>query len=128
MVPLPGSPAIGAGSVAAASAFATDQRGLLRIVGGKVDIGAVEVQPPLAGSPPLIVGLTYLPNGSLEFSFTNTTGVSFDVFAATNAALPFDQWSDIGNAAENPTGSGQFYFTDTLATNYTRRFYRVRSP
>jgi len=44
-VPLSGSPAIGAGSVALIPAgVTTDQRGLPRVVDGKVDIGAVEVQ------------------------------------------------------------------------------------
>ena len=45
-IPLPGSPAIGAGSVALIPAgVTTDERGLPRVVDGKVDIGAVEVQP-----------------------------------------------------------------------------------
>jgi hypothetical protein len=44
-VPLPGSPAIGAGSIALIPAgVTTDQRGFARVVGGKVDIGAVELQ------------------------------------------------------------------------------------
>jgi predicted outer membrane repeat protein len=41
MPPLPGSPAIDAGGETS-SDFATDQRGLPRVVGGGVDIGAVE--------------------------------------------------------------------------------------
>ncbi len=59
-VPLTGSPAIGAGSVALLPAGdTTDQRGFARVVGGKVDIGAVELQkasvvtvtPPAARAP-----------------------------------------------------------------------------
>jgi hypothetical protein len=43
MYPLAGSPALAAGSTALIpSGFTTDQRGLPRVVGGKVDIGAVE--------------------------------------------------------------------------------------
>ena len=43
--PLAGSPAIGAGSVALVpTGDTTDQRGFARVVGGKVDIGAVELQ------------------------------------------------------------------------------------
>ena len=45
MPPLPGSPAIDAGSDSAASQFTTDQRGFARKVGAHVDIGAVEVSP-----------------------------------------------------------------------------------
>lgn len=44
MHPMPGSPAINGGG---ATALAADQRGLSRVVGGAVDIGAVEVQAPL---------------------------------------------------------------------------------
>ncbi len=44
-VPLPGSPAIGAGSVALIPpAVTADQRGVARVVNGKVDIGSVELQ------------------------------------------------------------------------------------
>lgn len=42
MLPLPGSPAIDAGG---ATALTVDQRGLPRVAGAAVDIGAVEVQP-----------------------------------------------------------------------------------
>src|SRR4029077_14286204 len=46
-VPLPGSPVIDAGNSALIPPGRTlDQRGFNRIIGGKVDIGAVEFQPP----------------------------------------------------------------------------------
>jgi predicted outer membrane repeat protein len=47
MPPLPGSPAIDAGSDTG-NLSATDQRGFSRMVGAQVDIGAVEVQSDLA--------------------------------------------------------------------------------
>ncbi|KAI8475425.1 MAG: pectin lyase fold/virulence factor [Monoraphidium minutum] len=43
-IPNPGSPALQSGSNAAAVALTTDQRGLPRIAGGVVDMGAVEAQ------------------------------------------------------------------------------------
>ena len=45
LVPLAGSPAVGAG-VVVAGLPATDQRGLPRVVNGHIDIGAVETQAP----------------------------------------------------------------------------------
>jgi parallel beta-helix repeat protein/predicted outer membrane repeat protein len=45
MPPLPGSPAIDPAGGAAASPFATDQRGFPRVTGGIVDLGAVEYLP-----------------------------------------------------------------------------------
>jgi PKD repeat protein len=60
MPPLPGSPAIGAGSVVA-NTFATDQRGYPRTQNGRIDIGAVELPTvqftagPTNGFKPLTV-------------------------------------------------------------------------
>ena len=54
MVPLAGSPALHAGAVSLIpSGVSVDQRGLPRVVNGKVDIGAVEIQKqsPYGGSP-----------------------------------------------------------------------------
>ena len=54
LIPLPGSPALGAGSVSLIPAgVTTDQRGGARTAGGKVDIGSVEIEPntPFGGSP-----------------------------------------------------------------------------
>ncbi|MGA2247496.1 MAG: choice-of-anchor Q domain-containing protein [Verrucomicrobiota bacterium] len=52
MPPLPGSPAIGAGSVAA-NTFSADQRGYPRTQSGLIDLGAVELPtvPPFTASP-----------------------------------------------------------------------------
>jgi fibronectin-binding autotransporter adhesin len=49
MPPLPGSPAIDAGNDSVANFLATDQRGLPRLVGAHVDIGAVESGTPIPG-------------------------------------------------------------------------------
>jgi len=51
---LPGSPALGAGDPNSVQ-FATDQRGLPRVVNSKIDIGAFETQPATGTSPNLSV-------------------------------------------------------------------------
>ncbi|TSA41334.1 MAG: hypothetical protein D4R57_00720 [Verrucomicrobiales bacterium] len=79
-------------------------------------------------NPFALTGLTQLGNGSLQFGFTNSTGVPFTVLTSTNVALPLNQWSNLGPAVETPAASGQFQFTDSQATNHPQRFYRVRSP
>src|ERR1039458_6687865 len=94
MPPLPGSPAIGAGSVGA-NTFSTDQRGYSRTQNGLIDIGAVElptVQPftasPASGTAPL----------SVQFSSTN--------FDSDGSAITGWNWS-FGDtqtgAAQNPS-------------------------
>jgi hypothetical protein len=60
--PLLGGPVINAGNNAAAATLTTDQRGFLRIVGGTVDIGAVEFQPPQ-----VTVTLTISPTAPIPF-------------------------------------------------------------
>jgi hypothetical protein len=58
MALLPGSPAINAGSNTFVAASDTDQRGLPRIAGGTVDIGAFESQGP---TPPTAAVATFDP-------------------------------------------------------------------
>lgn len=129
MPPLDGSPAIDAGSDLATMYiynFTTDQRGLPRLSGPHVDIGAAEAQ--VSSQPPLLAGAPRLAGAPMVLYFTNFIGASFTVFATTNLALPFITWSNLGLAVESPAGSGQFQFTDPQATNNPRRFYRVHSP
>ena len=127
MPPLPGSPATDPAGGNTTSVFATDQRGLPRVVNGIVDVGAVEVQSASA-APIQITGAEILGDGSFQLSFSNLTGASFHVLAITNVALPTSNWPTIGPAVETPPGSGQFQFTDPQATNLPQRFYRVKSP
>jgi|CZKM01.1.fsa_nt_gi hypothetical protein len=75
--------------------------------------------------PPILTTPRRLSDGSFQFAFTNKVGAFFEVLATTNLALPLSNWSLLGTATESP--SGQFQFTDSQATNLSRRFYRVRS-
>jgi len=127
MPPLPGSPAIDTGSDSATNTFAFDQRGLARLQGLHVDIGAVEGGYN-TGGPGKLKNFLWIGNGSSRFGFTNFTGMSFTVLASTNPALPLNSWSVLGPAVESPAGSGQYQFTDPAATNHPSRFYSVRSP
>lgn len=75
--------------------------------------------------PPIVLtNLMMLPDGTFQFSFTNTPGLSFSVFGSTNLSVPFSQWTRLGAASE--ISPGQFQFTD-LPGNQAR-FYRVSTP
>ena len=81
------------------------------------------VVTPLA--PPTFVTLTdfrQLQNGAFQFAYTNSGGQSASVYGSTNLI----DWAVIGVATQISTGVYQF--TDTAATNYSRRFYKIRSP
>jgi hypothetical protein len=123
MPPLPGSPAADA---AISMGVTVDQRGVPRPLGVAPDIGAFEGIYNPAG-PGRLTGAR-LGNGSFRFGFTNFTDASFTVVSSTNLALSLSLWPILGPAVESPLGSGQFQFTDPLATNSSKRFYRVRWP
>jgi hypothetical protein len=65
-------------------------------------------------------------NTGLQFTFTNTPGISFTVLETTNLFTPAADWAVLGKAAEN--SPGQYQYLDTQATNASQRFYRVRTP
>jgi hypothetical protein len=67
-----------------------------------------------------------LVGGAFQFTFTNTPGADFTALASTNLALPSSNWTVLAGVTQ--ISSGQFQFTDSQGTNYSRRFYRVRSP
>jgi hypothetical protein len=76
------------------------------------------VTPPRV---PRLANFLHLANGTLQFSFTNTTALNYNVYASTNL---FD-WTSLGPATQ--TSPGIFQFTDTAAINFQRRFYQLRS-
>jgi hypothetical protein len=126
MPPLPGSPAIGAGSVAA-NTFFTDQRGYPRTQNGLIDLGAVELQSP-AANPPVLENSTVPAGGGngLQFTFTSGSVADFTVLTATNLSLALTNWTVLGQVQQ--VAPGQYQFTDTQAATNMARFYRVRSP
>jgi hypothetical protein len=80
------SPAIGAGTIA--NAPATDQRGFVRVIGGSIDIGAVEHLPVLLDSATtLTASLTSVVAGQ-PVTFTATVAPSLDTPVAI---APFGQ-------------------------------------
>lgn len=67
-----------------------------------------------------------LSSGAFQIGVSNAVGASLTALASTNVTLPATNWTVIGPMTESPPG--QFKFTDTQATNISKRFYRVRSP
>src|SRR5208282_3641239 len=105
----------------------TDQRGYPRPAGLGPDIGAVEGIYNAAG-PGKLINVTKLANGSIQFGLTNLVDANFPVLATTNLRQAGSNWTQIGFVVESPPGSTQYEFTDSQATNYPQRFYRVKSP
>jgi hypothetical protein len=93
------------------------------------------VDTAFAGSPfsteqqfstrPLLITPARRPGGVFELNFTSAPGARLNVLASTNVSLSLSGWSVLGTATE--ISPGQFRFTETQATNTSRRFFRVRS-
>lgn len=94
------------------------------------DYGRIFVADNMTVTPaPMPIYLTSpakLVNGPFQLTFTNWTGLTFSAYAATNLTVPFGNWTPLGAVTE--VSSGHFQFTDSQATNFTRRFYRISSP
>lgn len=76
--------------------------------------------------PPIVLtSPTVLADGTFQFQFTNTPGLSFTVRGTTNLAVPFTNWTLLGNATE--ISPGQFQFTNASG-DAAQQFYRVTTP
>jgi len=79
---------------------------------------------PVAASQPMTVaGMTRLADGNIQFNVLGTDGQIFRVLANTN--LSTTNWITVANLTN---GGGSQRFTDTTATNFLQRFYRMVSP
>ncbi|MES1245954.1 MAG: choice-of-anchor Q domain-containing protein [Acidobacteriota bacterium] len=88
-LPAPASPVINAGDPAFAPPPSTDQRGLPRIVNGRLDMGSVEVEmPAAAGTIQLAVSAASVGEtaGTITITATRTGGSSGAVSVTVNTA------------------------------------------
>lgn len=76
----------------------------------------------IAAQPADITSVTVRPNGSMVLDFAGTSGYTQTVFASTN----LEDWAAIGPATQ--ISPGRFQFSDPTATNFTQRFYKIRTP
>ena len=67
---LAGSPALAAGNAAATDLPATDQRGFARVVNGKIDMGAFQIQSPVAFTSAAATTFTVGSSGAFTVSAT----------------------------------------------------------
>jgi hypothetical protein len=93
---------------------------------GQVNAQDLTFTTAASASPPVLQQPVILSGGSFQFTFTNSPGVGFTALATTNLSLATNNWTVLGPAQE--ISPGQYQFTDTTATNFLLRFYRIRSP
>ncbi|HVM51512.1 MAG TPA: autotransporter-associated beta strand repeat-containing protein [Candidatus Acidoferrum sp.] len=92
------------------------------LTNGTLKVLSTQIPQPRFSSLPFRLG-----NGNYQLSFTGQNGAGYHVWATTNPALtPVSAtWSNLSSG----TFSGvPVSYTDTQATNYSKRFYTVTSP
>jgi hypothetical protein len=105
--------------------------GKILLVGGfnNTDSGpSTELFDPasVVSAPFLLTPPTRLLTGEAQFTFRNTPGMGFTILSTIDLAVPLDNWTSLGFAAE--ISPGHYQFTDLQSAQNPQRFYRVRSP
>ncbi len=88
------------------------------------------VMPPPIVEPIRLIDTATLPDGSFQFGFTNTPGLSFSAYAATNLAIPFTNWLYAGDP-QNIASNYYLYNSGpgvVTSPSYPRVYFRVTSP
>ena len=88
----------------------------------RVGLTWASVTPPSSDTPTVLTGLTRLTNGAFQLAYTNASSQAGTVYTSTNLT----NWAAAGMATQ--VSPGLYQFTDPTATNYSRRFYKLRSP
>jgi hypothetical protein len=79
----------------------------------------------IAEQPPQFHTLALLPDHNFQFTFSARDGAHYTLWASTNVAQPFAEWTDLGSGT---MGASPLTFDDLDATNYPQRFYRITVP
>lgn len=103
--------------------FGTHAAVLEILSGASHTVATVSVRLHVVPAEPADISFISLqPNGSMLLDFDGTSGYTQTVMASTN----LQDWTAIGPATQ--VSPGRFQFTDPAATNFTQRFYKIRTP
>jgi autotransporter-associated beta strand protein len=75
--------------------------------------------------PPQFTQFGFGAGGAFTLAGTGPNGQSYRLLAMTNLFPPYNAWLPVTTGIFS---DGVFHFSDTQATNYPRRFYRVLTP
>jgi mannan endo-1,4-beta-mannosidase len=79
----------------------------------------------LKARPPAFSGVPRLNAGAVQVLGTGPHGANFRLLASTNTSSPTNSWSELTNGK---LSGGVFSYSDTQASNYRQRFYRIATP
>jgi hypothetical protein len=89
--------------------------------GSDSSFSTLTITAPQLGSATLTGG-----GSTFQFGFSAAPGATFTVWGATNIALPFASWQNLGTATE--VSPGNYQFNDPQVPNRPQLFYRVSNP
>ncbi|HEY1662150.1 MAG TPA: immunoglobulin domain-containing protein [Verrucomicrobiae bacterium] len=92
---------------------------------GGTNVQAVYIAIIPASEVPDITGVTSISDGSVTLTFSGAPGTNYVLEATTNLLSP-DDWIPV--TTNTPDTNGLWQFTDTSATNYPLRYYRLMLP
>ncbi len=72
-------------------------------------------------TPPTLTA-NLLPDGNIQVTFTNVTGLNYSILTSTNLAMPVGSWTNLGPPTEMPINDYQYIDTNTTDQG---RFYTV---
>jgi autotransporter-associated beta strand protein len=75
--------------------------------------------------PPQFMHFSVTGDGSFTLGGIGPNGLGYRIFAVTNIALPFNNWTAVSTGV---FGGGAFQFTDREFSNRPARFYHVVTP
>lgn len=87
-----------------------------------VDLTAMSILGYNLNFKPPKVTASRLSNGNVQITFTNVTGMNFQVLTSTNLQTPIANWANLGAPTEIPIN--HYQYTDTNPANRVR-FYQV---
>jgi autotransporter-associated beta strand protein len=90
------------------------------------DTTALETQGILRVTGGITVATNGMVGGQMQFSGTGPATNGYRVFATTNIALPFSQWTEAGSGTFAADGS--YTFTDPNTESFPQRYYRMVTP
>jgi autotransporter-associated beta strand protein len=79
----------------------------------------------LSAAPPQFTGIAPSLGGSFTLTGTGPAGAGYRIFATTNLALPFSNWTTVTTGIFS---GGVFNLTETQGAISLQRFYRVVTP
>lgn len=75
--------------------------------------------------PPKFISITQMADGTMQLTGKGPRGATNRIFATTDITLPIGNWSGISTGKFS---GGVLSLTDSQATNFTARYYRVAKP